>query len=101
DRANFRGAPRDRFAGTTVFYHNTDLRLKIRDVQSNVLPGQLGLQLLFDHGRVWIDNQNSNTWHYAWGGGLWYNIFGNFIINMSYAQAKNGRSFNVLTGFMF
>ncbi|MCA1764540.1 MAG: metallophosphoesterase, partial [Flavobacteriales bacterium] len=38
DRATFRGAPRDRFAGRSVFYHNTDLRLKISDVSSTVLP---------------------------------------------------------------
>lgn len=101
DRANFRGDTRDRYSGRTVVYHNTDLRWKIRDVKSSVLPGQLGLQMFFDHGKVWADHQISNTWHYGYGGGLWYNFFGSLVVNASYGHSKQGRSFTVLTGFLF
>ncbi|MFN2423262.1 MAG: hypothetical protein ABR572_05770, partial [Cryomorphaceae bacterium] len=101
DRATFRGAPRDRFAGRSVVYHNTDLRLKIRDVSSSVLPGELGLQVFFDHGGVWSEQGNPEPWRYAYGGGLWYNFFGNFLVNGFYGYSKYGGSVQVLTNFLF
>lgn len=101
DRANFRGAVRDRYAGRSVFYHNTDLRWKVRDVKSYILPGQLGIQLFFDHGRVWADDIPSSTWHYGYGGGIWYNFFGSLVVNATYGYSKQGRSFTILTGFLF
>lgn len=101
DRATFRGATRDRFAGRRVFYHNTELRLKVRDVRSKVIPGEFGLQLFFDYGKVWIDNSSLEPWHTAVGGGFWYNFYGRFLVSVSYGQSKNDKSFNVLTGFLF
>ena len=101
DRATFRGAPRDRFAGRSVFYHNTDLRLKIKDVSSSVLPGELGLQLFFDHGGVWSEQGHLEPWRYGYGGGLWYNFFGSFIVNGFYGYSKYGGTIQVLTNFLF
>ncbi|MDT8392912.1 MAG: metallophosphoesterase [Bacteroidales bacterium] len=101
EEANFRGAPADRFSGTAVFYHNTDLRLKIWDVQSYVIPGQFGAHLLFDYGKIWLKDSAINSWQYGWGGGLWYNFYGNFLMNLSYGHSVYGSSFQLLTSFLF
>ncbi len=81
---NLRGFRRDRFNGQTAFYHNTDLRLKLFNVKTKALPFSMGIFGGFDYGRVWIDNENSDKWHYGLGGGLFFAPFDILAINFSY-----------------
>lgn len=69
-RANFRGFRRDRFTGKSAFYQNIDLRWEMLRSGNISLPFTLGLLAGFDHGRVWTPGEDSRTWHYAYGGGL-------------------------------
>jgi len=101
EEANFRGAPTDRFSGTSVFYHNTDLRLKIWDVRSYIAPGPFGVHGLFDYGYVWVNDSADNSFRFGWGGGLWYNLYSKVLIDFSYGHSIYGSSFQLLTSFLF
>ncbi len=69
--SNFRGFRRERFTGRSAFYQNMDLRWKALASNNKVFPFSMGIFAGFDHGRVWLDGESSNTWHYSYGGGLW------------------------------
>ncbi|MFT4095115.1 MAG: metallophosphoesterase [Niabella sp.] len=69
---NLLGYRQYRFAGQHSFYNNTELRLKLANVASYILPGQLGLTGFFDVGRVWEKNDSSEKWHNGAGGGIYF-----------------------------
>lgn len=69
--SNFRGFRRERFTGRSAFFQNTDLRWKALSSNNEVLPFSGGVFAGFDHGRVWVEGENSDTWHYSYGGGFW------------------------------
>ncbi len=66
-----RGYRTERFYGNNTFYHNTDLRVRLVSSYNPVVPLTLGLFGSFDYGRVWLDDDPSENWHYSYGGGLW------------------------------
>lgn len=70
--SNIRGFRRDRFTGRRAFYQNIDLRWKFLKSGNPQLPFSMGIFGGFDHGRVWLseDKEDSNLWHYSYGGGL-------------------------------
>jgi len=69
---NLMGYRQYRFAGQYSMYNNLELRIKLSDFASYVLPGQFGLTLLYDVGRVWENNDDSNKWHNGIGGGFYF-----------------------------
>lgn len=101
DKANFRGVLRDRFSGKSILYQNTEIRSKLLEINSYFIPGTLGFLALFDHGRVWVPNENSSTWHYAVGGGLWYNFFDRVVVSATYGNSDVDDAFSVVLGFLF
>jgi Omp85 superfamily domain len=68
---NLRGFRKYRFAGKTMLYNNTDLRIKIADFRTYLFPGSLGMLFFYDMGRVWTKSDNSSKWHKGYGGGFW------------------------------
>jgi Omp85 superfamily domain/Calcineurin-like phosphoesterase len=68
---NLRGFRKYRFAGKSMLFNNTELRIKLADFRTYLLPGSIGLLFFNDIGRVWIENDNSSKWHNGFGGGLW------------------------------
>ncbi|HLG41246.1 MAG TPA: BamA/TamA family outer membrane protein [Chitinophagaceae bacterium] len=69
---NLLGYRQYRFAGQHSFYNNLELRIKISDFASYILPGQFGITGFFDAGRVWEKNDNSGEWHTGVGGGFYF-----------------------------
>lgn len=69
---NLLGYRQNRFAGQYSFYNNLELRVKLADVGSYILPGQLGLIGYYDIGRVWENDEQSNKWHNGVGGGIYF-----------------------------
>ena len=98
---NFRGMPKYRLNGDKMFYQNIDLRFPLVKWRSYYLPAQMGLILSFDHGRVWLDNEDSDTWHYSYGGGLWISPFQALLLSLSYNVSDIDQRFNVQLGFFF
>ena len=98
---NMRGFRAERFYGNTAFYHNTDLRIKLVSSVNKILPFTLGVLGGFDYGRVWLDGEDSNTWHNAYGGGLWIAPVDFIVINSSFFHSTEEDRFTVGVSFGF
>ena len=65
-----RGLPMGRYEGNQSVFGNLDLRLRVSRV-TFVLPWDFGVLGLADVGRVFVNGEQSDTWHPSFGGGLW------------------------------
>lgn len=87
---SLRGFNRERFSGTESFYHSNDLRLRLADFKTAVLPMKMGVTTGFDYGRVWSPySPNSNTWHTSYGGSFWLSGADMFTMNVSYFKGNS------------
>ncbi|MDY8138946.1 metallophosphoesterase [Aquimarina sp. 2201CG5-10] len=68
-----RGYREERFTGESALAFSSDLRYSFNQFKTGLLPLQLGLFGGYDIGRVWLDGEDSSTWHDSVGGGLWIN----------------------------
>lgn len=68
---SLRGFYTGRFTGKSMVYNNLELRLKLFDYTSYIVPGTLGLVAFNDVGRVWSPGESSNQWHDGYGGGFY------------------------------
>jgi len=98
-QGNLLGYLQNRFAGDHMLYNNLQARVKLFDVASYILPGQLGLSGFFDTGRVWIKGESANQWHTGTGGGLYFAPASLAVIQVLAGHSKDGWypyiSFNV------
>ncbi|MDE2828878.1 MAG: hypothetical protein OXN20_02030 [Gemmatimonadota bacterium] len=69
---NLRGFRKNRFAGETSLYGNSELRLVLAKIKL-LVPGEFGLFGAADAGRVIYDEDpdNADNWHTSIGGGFW------------------------------
>ena len=86
--SRLRGVQRDRFHGEKAFSSQNELRW-IKDVRSYWYNGKIGIFGLYDIGRVWMDNEKSNTWHYGYGGGIILSPFNKITGSLAYAKSKD------------
>jgi Calcineurin-like phosphoesterase/Omp85 superfamily domain len=96
-----RGFNSGRFTGRSVFYHNTDLRLTLFDQKSIGKPLSFGIVPAFDYGRVWSDGEQSDTWHYSYGGGIWVAPLDLISIAFSLMKSEEGQRFTAALGYDF
>jgi hypothetical protein len=68
--ATNRGFPSQRFVGDASLFGGLELRTWIGSLDTPIIPVRLGLVVLGDVGRVWLDGETSRTWHSSAGGGL-------------------------------
>jgi hypothetical protein len=68
-----RGFRARRFLGDASLFGNAELRLKVSRI-SLILPAHWGVFGLADAGRVWLEGEDSNTWHTSFGGGIWVSL---------------------------
>jgi hypothetical protein len=96
-----RGFRARRFAGDGALYGNTDLRLRL--FRATILvPSHFGVFGLADAGRVWLEGEDSETWHTSVGGGIWISAL-NYRRTFT-AYIAHGREGNILragSGFTF
>lgn len=98
---NLRGFRSNRFAGRSSAYVNAELRLKLFDVSSILAVGHLGVLGFVDSGRVWTDGEQSNEWHYGYGGGIWFDFANVFVITATLGMSEEGNDERVGFGFQF
>ncbi len=100
---SLRGFRNNRFAGKAVFYHNTDLRIKLFFFQNKVMPGDVGLVAGFDYGRVWTGGETSSKIHSGFSPGIWFAPYKLTILNVFYTLTDGGErdSYTVRLGFFF
>ena len=89
-----RGFRKNRFSGQTLVYQTTELRVKLFESASYILPGAVGLIGFNEVGRVWVKNENSHTWHDDFGGGIYYTLYNLNIISATLAHSKEDNLFN-------
>ncbi|TXF88027.1 hypothetical protein FUA23_16220 [Neolewinella aurantiaca] len=99
---NFRGFRRERFSGNQAFYFNSDIRYRILSSRNSRLPFSLGVIAGYDLGRVWLEGERSNKWHYSYGGGFFISPLDYATVSFSYfiGDGEIGR-FSFGTGFFF
>lgn len=66
-----RGFRNQRFTGKSALYTSTNIKWSIKDLESDVLPLQIGVLGGFDAGRIWIKDDESDKIHTSVGAGVW------------------------------
>lgn len=85
-----RGYRRERFWGNTAYYNNNELQY-LFNFRSFLFNGKAGLMAFADQGRVWLKGENSDTWHYGYGGGIILSPFNKIYIAASYGVSPENR----------
>lgn len=98
---NLRGYHSNRFTGNTMFYHSLDLRLKLFDFTSYIVPGSVGLLGFNDVGRVWYKGQSSDQWHQGYGGGIYIVPADLILIQAAVGFSKESTMPYISIGFNF
>jgi hypothetical protein len=98
---NLRGYRRSRYYGRSSFFHNTELRFKLLDVNFYLFPGKIGLLGFYDYGRVWANGEKSELWHSGYGPGLWIQVYNKAAITATYGLTPASRFLNLQVGFLF
>ena len=99
---NLRGYRKNRFAGRTMLFNNSELRFKLANFNTYLFPGSLGVLFFHDIGRVWADNQQSEKWHNGYGGGLWIAPVQRVVVTASLAHSKEEKLLPYVSlGFRF
>ncbi|MEN7551635.1 BamA/TamA family outer membrane protein [Rapidithrix thailandica] len=106
--STLRGYRRMRFAGDKSFYWNNELRFKIFNLRSLLLNAEVGLNGIYDQGRVWVENDpstpdgKSDKWHRGYGGGVWMAPFNAAVIAVDFTHSEEEDLIaNLRLGFMF
>ncbi len=98
---NLRGYYIGRFTGKSMVYNNVELRLKLLDFASYLLPGTLGLVGFNDIGRVWAPGESSSQWHVGYGGGIYFSPAQLILIQGVAGFSKEGAYPYIQAGFRF
>jgi outer membrane protein assembly factor BamA len=96
-----RGLRKNRYAGSSMMYAGIEMRLKLTDITSYLLPGSFGLIGFTETGRVWIKTESSRLWHFSYGGGIYYIPFNLFIVSGTIGYSKDEHIFNFSLGTKF
>ena len=98
---NLRGYRNFRFAGDANVYNNTEIRVKLFDLKTYVLPAGVGLVAFNDVGRVWFKNETSHVWHDGYGGGIYIAPINALIITAVVGHSQEETVPYVTFGFKF
>ncbi len=96
-----RGFRNERFRGSSTFYNNTDLRLKLFKWKNNVIPMDVGILGGYDIGKVYLDTESANTWKSSQTIGLWFDLLGVMVVQPYYSFNEEESAFSLQTGFSF
>jgi hypothetical protein len=96
-----RGFHTNRFAGKTAVYDNLEMRIKLFDFNSYLLPGTVGLIGFNDLGRVWMPGESSCKWHDSYGTGVYVQPAQLILIQFVVGFSKEGSLPYISIGFRF
>ena len=90
-----RGYDQQRFAGDASLYAGSELRLYTGTFKLFV-PVKYGPLFFTETGRVFLAGENSDAWHTAAGGGLWFSLADpRYTVSIAYGRGfDNGRLMN-------
>ncbi|MEX2048130.1 MAG: BamA/TamA family outer membrane protein [Gemmatimonadota bacterium] len=97
-----RGLPEQRFAGDASLNASAELRVQLARV-AILFPSDVGVFALGDMGRVYLSGEVSDSWHTAYGGGVWIApIRRESTVQISLARSGSGETrFYAGVGFAY
>ncbi len=98
DNPNIHGFRKNRYSGSSLLYGSVEVKLELFNLNSYIIPGPVGLTAFYDIGRVWMRGEDSRKWHGAYGGGIYFIPFNNFIISATAGFSANERLLNLNMG---
>ena len=98
---NLRGFRKERFAGKSKFYNQTELRLRLANFKTYLFPAAFGIMAFVDAGRVWVENDTDKKMFSGYGGGIWFSPLRRLLITVSYAISKEDKIPLVGLGWKF
>ncbi|HTM92689.1 MAG TPA: BamA/TamA family outer membrane protein, partial [Flavisolibacter sp.] len=99
---NLRGYRKQRFAGRSMLFNNTELRIRVANFNTYLFGGIFGVQIFNDIGRVYMEDAPSGEWHNGYGAGIWIAPIKRFVVTASLAHSKEEKLLPRLTfGFQF
>ncbi|HTL06705.1 MAG TPA: BamA/TamA family outer membrane protein, partial [Chitinophagaceae bacterium] len=98
---NLQGFRQYRFAGEHMLYNNFELRIKLANLASYVVPGQLGLVGFYDVGKVWEKGYNDAFWHQGVGGGFYFAPAQMLVLSLVAGKSAEGWYPYFTMGFRF
>ena len=99
--SGLRGYRLYRFTGQNSLVGNIDLNYKFKPLKTRIFPLRISGFVGYDMGRVWMEDESSNTWHTGYGGGLNLGMSGIFNSGIQYFTSDEGGrlSFKFAVGF--
>ncbi|RAJ04279.1 outer membrane protein assembly factor BamA [Chitinophaga skermanii] len=98
---NLRGYRNYRFAGESMVYNNMEVRAKLFDFATYIIPGSVGIIAFNDVGRVWQPGEKSGVWHDGYGGGIYVTPVNLFVLTAVLGHSKEGTLPYITFGFKF
>ncbi|WP_143310634.1 BamA/TamA family outer membrane protein [Chitinophaga vietnamensis] len=98
---SLRGYRNYRFAGDAGVYNNTEIRVKLFDLKTYILPAGVGLLAFNDVGRVWTPGETSHVWHDGYGGGIYLAPVNALIVTAVIGHSREETVPYVTLGFKF
>lgn len=95
---NLFGFRKNRYSGNSAFYGSMELRAKLFNINSYVLPGAFGLTGFYSLGRVWLREERSKRWHGGYGGGFYFLPFNLFMITATAGFSDSEKVYNFTLG---
>lgn len=95
------GFRKDRYLGRALFYSGLEVRVKVADINSYILPGQFGLNFFGDMGKVHSRYDLTRKWHAAYGAGFYYLPYNLFAITGSVGFHGSEKTLNFSIGTRF
>jgi hypothetical protein len=99
--ASLQGYHTSRFIGNSMLYNNLEIRAKVCDFNAYLFSSPLGLIAYNDVGRVWLNGENSNVVHDAYGGGFYVSPYHSFIFEAVVGKGTEGYLTYYSIGFRF
>ncbi len=96
-----RGYREERFTGESALAFSGDLRYSFNKFKTGLLPLQIGTFAGYNIGRVWYDDEDSDTWHDSIGGGLWINAVDTIGGQLGLFNSDDGLRFTFGFGLSF
>ncbi len=87
---SLQGYHTSRYIGNSILYNNLELRWRVLDFHTYLMPGVLGLIGYNDVGRVWLNGESSDKVHDAYGGGFYIEPYHAFIIQAVVGKGTEG-----------
>ena len=94
---NLLGFRRYRYAGKSSSYASLEMRLKLAEIKSSLLPGRFGLTSFYNIARVSMPNE-STPLHSAYGGGIFFMPYNLLYMSFTAGFTPHERSLNFTVG---